>query len=357
MIEYVEYDDRTDPKRTVAGLTMMIDMHDIQWVVGPQTSHCTFAAQPISEAQHICMISGAAATPLTREGIKYFWSATGNVGIRAAALMPYYSDVLKVKTVSVVTENYAYALSMRTDGIYEFERKGVDIVFDELFESPTTDFSTIIARAKVPDPDVLYINASPARCILLVKQVYESGWPVQIISLTELISDDLFKVTGPAADGVMGMGGLDFHAIRKGDIPQNILDEMGTDIDWINRCADRWIEDYGEHMVRFAPYGSRFQWAYTEAFTRSGTVTDMDQFMSVFRGMEFDAPTWKMKVLPNQLFTTWIPISVYFESDSGADNFILLAVNKHVDDWMENWESVIVNDYKTIDQLRVERGY
>jgi hypothetical protein len=132
---------------------------------------------------------------------------------------------------------------------------------------------------------------------------------------------------------------------------------MGGDTEWLEEIAQRWTQDYGEHMIRMCYAGTRFLKAYKEGWERSGTVTDMDQFMSVFRGMEYKSPVWAMKVLPNQLFTTWIPVSVYFESETGADDFILLGISKHTDDWMENWEAVIVNEYKTIDELRVERGY
>ncbi|MDD5082573.1 MAG: ABC transporter substrate-binding protein [Dehalococcoidales bacterium] len=355
-IEYIEYDDRTDPKRTVAGLNMMADQYGIQWVVGPQTSHCTFAAEAISEPRKIAMISGAAATDLTRPGIKYFWSATGNVGIRAAALWPYYINVMKIKTISVITENYAYALSMRNDGISEIKKLGGQVVGDELFESLTTDFSTIIARIRQPNPDVLYVCASPAECILVVKQVYEAGWKVQIVSLTELISDDLFRVAGKAANGVMGMSGLDYFAYKKGLVPQPVLDKMGFDIDGYFNLTDRWVAKYGETNMNFANLGARFLQAYVEGFKRSGTVTDMDQFMTVFRGMEYNPPDWKMKVLPNQLFTTWIPVSVFYESTK-ADKYDLLAVSGHTDDFMKNWEAVTIKEYKTITEIRKERGY
>jgi hypothetical protein len=72
--------------------------------------------------------------------------------------------------------------------------------------------------------------------------------------------------------------------------------------------------------------------------------------------MEFDSPAQKFKVLPNQLWTTFIPLSVYWESTK-ADKYDLLSISYHTDDMMENWSTEIVKEYKTITELRQERGY
>jgi len=184
-INLIEYDDRTDTKRAVAGLTMLKDIYDIKMVLGPFTSPTTLAAQPIAETRKIILLSTGSATETTRPTIRWTFVNTTPHSYRAIFFSKYYCGELGVKTAAIMTENNATYLSIKQGADEFWPKNGATIVANELFEMGTTDFSTTIARIRQKNPDVLHINAIPASSILITKQVYEAGWHVQIVSYVD----------------------------------------------------------------------------------------------------------------------------------------------------------------------------
>jgi hypothetical protein len=62
-------------------------------------------------------------------------------------------------------------------------------------------------------------------------------------------------------------------------------------------------------------------------------------------------------MLPVHHYNAYSPISVFFQSDKGADNFKILAVASHTDDYMEEWEIDIAEEYEKIPEIRARRDY
>jgi len=108
IIETVEYDNRNDPKRSAAGITMLKDVHDIDMIIGSFSSQCTLASQPIAEERHILQINAGASVMVTRPGLKWSWSLAQSTDHRALATVPYLANVMEAKSVAMITENEAF---------------------------------------------------------------------------------------------------------------------------------------------------------------------------------------------------------------------------------------------------------
>ncbi|MDD5082788.1 MAG: ABC transporter substrate-binding protein [Dehalococcoidales bacterium] len=361
-IELVGYDGRTDPKRAVAGINYLYEVEGIKMIIGTMTSPEQFACQPISEAAHIIMIGGHAADELTQPGIKYTWATSDSQSNRARATLGYYCKIMKAKRVAMLIENYASMVSLQTGALTvfeEFKKEGVDtqLVANELFESNVTDFSTIIARLKTSDPDIIYLGAHPGVCVLVVKQLYEAGWPVIVTSATELISKDTFVVGGKAANELFGIAGIDYFAFRDGKITKEVADAMGTNVDWYMATAQSYMKDYPESDTRFATSCYTHLNSFVNCMIRSGTADDAVKMRDTYEGMEFMDVSGIRKLTANHRVTSYMPVSVYFESATGADNGKLLAVFTHTDNWQTKWEAIYQAPYDTFPGIRERRGY
>jgi len=236
------------------------------------------------------------------------------------------------------------------------DRAEVEIVADEQFEIEVKDYATIITRLKKDDPDILFISSSPTNSILIVKQIYEMGWNVVIGSTCDVISDDLFRVTGPAADGVFASISLSYWAYKKEIVPQSLMDAMGTDYEWYMEVADSYIADYTDANMQFALWNYDILLSFVECMKQSGTVDDIDKLHKTMLTLEFDAPSQHFRMLPVHKYQAFSPVFVYFESDK-ADNFKIVAVAIHTDDYMKVWEVAISEEYPKIPELRASRGY
>ena len=156
------------------------------------------------------------------------------------------AQVLQAKTVSIVTENAAYTLSLREQVVPQLESFGIEILSDDLVESEVKDFSIVIARARQHDPDVLIMLLQTGSIVLMVKQAYEAGWPVIIAGGPELANDELFRVAGPACDEliVAGSASFTYYQLVGGQMPQETLDEIGADVEEIEWIADHFKANY-----------------------------------------------------------------------------------------------------------------
>jgi len=317
-IDLVQYDDRTDTKRSVAGLTMMRDLYDIRMIMGPFTSPTTLADQPVAEASHIIFITTGSATEITRPGIEWTWGNTIPHSYRARFMNKYYVNEMGAKTVAVLTENNATYLSIKQGSDVYWAKYGATVVANDLFEMGTTDFSTIIARLRRLNPDVLHVNTIPASSILIVKQCYEAGWHVQIVSYVDVVSDDLFRSAGPAAEGVMGSLNLGYWGLKNNQWPQSVLDANKVDVPWYMQVSDAYIADWTNANIAFATTYYTHLNTYIHAMQKAGTTTDIEAIHTAMYGLEFQDPNRWVRVLPNHHLSQFTSVAVFHQSALGA---------------------------------------
>ena len=356
-IKLIEYDSRNDPKRGVAGMTMLKDMYDIKMVIGSFSSQCTLATQPIVEARHILQINAGASTVVTRPGLRWSWSMAQSTDYRAYASVPYWANVLGAKSVGMITENEAFCLSGRDSFKAQFEKYGVQVVADEVYESNVQDYSTIHARIRQKDPDILFINGVAGNNIINTKQVRQSGWEVMIVGQIDLVTDQFFVAAGHAANEVSAMGSFNYWDYKAGRVPEKMITMMGTDMDLYYKVSESYKAQYGENQMGASNNGYMEVSAFVEAMKKAGTVDDEDVLRDNFEGLEWQDSMKINKILLNHRMKTYIPIYVYFESTVGADKRQIVGFSYHTDDMQEQWVSEKVADWKTIEQLRSERGY
>lgn len=358
-IDVIEYDNRTDPKRAVAGQLWMKDIYDIKMIMGPSGTAQMMPCQSVSEASHILHLTVASAEDVVRPGIKYSFVCVANARMKMAALAATLADVLETKTVGILTENYAYALDCRRQFTDEIKnRQGVQILGDEIVDSGTTDFSTPIARLRTKNPDVLLVFANASPTILIVKQIYEAGWHVVLAGPGELASDELFRVCGPAAEGVIAAeASLGYWQLTGGSLPNQTLEELGVDVPELRRIAARFVQKYQPNGLAYSFIGHSYLISLVECMQKAGTVDDGQQLRDSLLGMQWEDPMGRKQTLPTQRWNAQIPVAVYHQSSVGADKYDLLSWVTHTDEWQQNWVTHQIQGYKKIPGLRAERKY
>jgi ABC-type branched-subunit amino acid transport system substrate-binding protein len=357
-IKIIEYDDRTDSKRAVAGVTMLKDMYDINMLCGPFGSAMVLPAQPIIETRHILETNNAAAEEATRESIKWCWTYTAKTSWRALAFIPYLAQVMQVKTLGILTENEAFCLDQRVSMLAECAKQGIQIVSDQNYATGTTDFSTSIARARLANPDVMFVNGPSGSNIVIVRQIGESGWKVQIVGSNDLIGDDQFRTNGAAANELLAFSTFNYYAYKGGLVPENVRQMMGTDQDLLMKVVEYYGAQYGD-QARLGSGLTGYRWisSFVECMKKAGTVDDAQKLRDTYEGMEWQDGMMLNKALSNHSVRTYIPVEIFYESKTGADKFKILGVSTPIDDTMTVWKSTVAQAYPTISEIRAKRGY
>jgi len=356
-IELIEYDDRTDTKRAALGATYLIDQHGIKCIIGPFSSPSTLAAQPIGQLNKVLNITWSVADDTTRPEMTYTWSQAMAGKCTGLSESSFHKQVLEAKTAAIVTENEAYTLSVRKAMVENWEKLGIEVVSDDVFEGDVKDFSTVIARARASDPDFLYINGKMQSGILIVGQLYQAGWNVQKCGNVDTTQDDQFAVNGPAAEGILNSSGFGtYWAFEKGQIAQGAMDEMGSNLDLILEQGDFFIDMWGEaHLVRMF-YGWNGFRGYINAMMKAGTVTDGPAIRDAMEGLVWEDAQKRFRNLPNHRVVTYLGMSHWHESDK-ADNFDILGFSYHTDDNQDIWKWEMYQEFPNVTELRETLGY
>ncbi len=200
-VEFVEWDERMDPKMAVAGAHKLMDEHNIKVIIGPIISASVEAVQPITEPKHVILVTFASSEQIIRPGIKYTFRACPDNRMMAAVPATYWRE-MGIKNLAFIIENEAGPLSAEKYSHQIFEELGGKVVATEHFEVQTTDFTTQLAKLKAKNPDALFLAGSPEASALIIKQTREIGWPVQTLGDGEGPTGPAFwKIAGPALEG------------------------------------------------------------------------------------------------------------------------------------------------------------
>src|SRR5260370_8802076 len=82
-------------------------------------------------------------------------------------------------------------------------KKGLKEVFFEEISQGDTDFSPLIARLKQAGVVAVYFGGYQAEAALLVRQAQGQGLGAQFVAGDALVTDEFWKASGPAGEGVL----------------------------------------------------------------------------------------------------------------------------------------------------------
>ena len=233
---------------------------------------------------------------------------------------------------------------------------GIEVVSDEAFEGTVKDFSTVIARAREPDPDFVYVNGKMQSGILILGQLYQSGWNVLRCGNVDFTQDDQFAVNGPAAEGIINATFSTYWAFKEGRMPEGAIDRMGADVDLIVKQGDYFIERWGEaHLVRMF-YGWNGLRGYINAMIKAGSVDDGPAIRDAMEELVWKDAQKSFRNLPNHRVVTYLGMSQFHESNK-ADKYDILGMSYHTDDNQDNWTWEIYGEFPTCAEWRKTLGY
>src|SRR5262249_35985865 len=65
------------------------------------------------------------------------------------------------------------------------------------------DFSVLITKMKEEGIDVIYYGGYPTEAGLIVRQARDQGFKAQFIGTSSLVTEDYWKISGPAGEGTL----------------------------------------------------------------------------------------------------------------------------------------------------------
>ena len=202
-LRIVEADNKSEPSESGNAATKLVTQNKLIGFVGPATSGCTMAAEPIVTANKLPSVAPTA----TADAIT-FDAKAGKVRqfiFRACFIDPFQGKVmaafadnkLKVKNVAIYRDNSSdYSKGLAEAFKQNFKGK---IVAEEAYLAKDMDFKAGLTKLKATNPDAIYIPGYYEEVGKIVKQAREIGLEVPMMGGDGWDSPKLIEIAGKAA--------------------------------------------------------------------------------------------------------------------------------------------------------------
>ncbi len=206
MLEPVYEDSRCNAKDGNAAAQKLVNIDKVKVIIGGACSGETLGAAPITEAYKVVLISPSATSPdVTKAGDFVFRVAPSDAYAGIVAANYAYTN-MEARKAAIISESTDYAQGLRKVFKENFEKLGGKVVSDETYNPEDTDFRTQVTKVKSAEPDVVYLlPQAPAKGILLIKQIKESGLNVQLLTAEVLTGRNVAAENGKDMEGLVGI--------------------------------------------------------------------------------------------------------------------------------------------------------
>jgi branched-chain amino acid transport system substrate-binding protein len=176
-IKHIMGDDAMDPAQGVNVAQRFVADNVMYGVIGPPMSHIAEATLKIYGRANLACITTAASKPdLTEQGYTHFFRVNARNDAHGWNCALFMKRYLKAKKVAVLNEKVAYCENMATETIKGLRKLGISDIMQDTIVGGSKDFSAVLTKVKVFNPDVLFCiaTAAPDQAIG-VRQMKELG--------------------------------------------------------------------------------------------------------------------------------------------------------------------------------------
>jgi len=176
-IKHIMGDDAMDPAQGVNVAHKFVADKLMYGVIGPPMSHIAQATLKIYGNADLACITTAASKPnLTEQGYKHFFRVNARNDAHGWNCALFMKKYLKAKKVAILNEKVAYCENMASETIKGLKKLGITDLMQDTIVAGSKDFSAVLTKVKVFNPDVLFFiaTAAPDQAIG-VRQMKELG--------------------------------------------------------------------------------------------------------------------------------------------------------------------------------------
>ncbi|MGZ5251550.1 MAG: ABC transporter substrate-binding protein [Caldimonas sp.] len=204
-VEYIVYDDGSDPTQSVALVKKLLTEQKVDAIIGPSGSpNAMGTIQFIAEAKTPMLAPvGTPAVVLPMDDQKrWVFKTTQNDDLISQALVSHMAKH-GVKTVGFIGLSDAYGESWYRTFVPMAEKAGIKLVANERFAR--SDQSVIGQAAKIiaANPDAVLVGAAGGPTVLPHTTLVERGYKGQIYQTHGAATPDFVRLGGKAVEGTV----------------------------------------------------------------------------------------------------------------------------------------------------------
>ncbi len=204
-IEFVLYDDQSQPATGVRLYEKLITQDKVDAVLGPYSSAITEAVANVTEKYKLPMVAPmAATTSIFKKGRKFVFMVQSPAEVYLEGLLDL-AATKGLRTVAFLNEDTLFPKASVQGAVELAKKKGLQVVFVEAYPKGNTDFSAILTKLKAVKPDVLGAATYFDDAVAITRQMKELDVNPKMYGVT--VGGDLpkfYELLGRNAELVYG---------------------------------------------------------------------------------------------------------------------------------------------------------
>ena len=198
----VSYDDQSSPEEAVNCVNKMIEVDQVDAIVGSLHSGNIQAVGDIVEQAGIPMMGSGTSPQWLQKGWTYLFRDTINTYYTSLAAIDA-CDTLNIKSIGIFHSQDEYGKNGKDNMISLCEEHGIDVIDVESMTPGDSDFTAQVANLKNAGADATYIIATTDNLPAMVKQLRAGGVDSYVIGEQSLGAPEVKEVAGASADGLV----------------------------------------------------------------------------------------------------------------------------------------------------------
>jgi len=281
-VELIIEDDTGEPSVGIAACEKLLTRDKVVALIGGYSSTITFAQMnAIQRLEPFVAWVGASSTNVEHNfGPKRWffhyhpWDYDRQSTVRDFLL----SISPRPKTMAIAYEDGIYGTTSRDYAVKYLKERGFEIVFDERFKSGSPDFTPMLTKIKMVNPDIFYWVAYAGDTTLIMKQAKEIDFNPKLFLSVAINFPQYKESLGATGDYVAGVDvwipGMKLPAAVK----------------WMERFKKAYP---GRTPEYWAPLAYTNLMTVVEAIRRAGS-TDKEKLIAAMEKTDYDSPLGKI---------------------------------------------------------------
>jgi branched-chain amino acid transport system substrate-binding protein len=271
-------DDKLDLKLARLAAEKMVHQNKVRFLIGPLSDPTISAAQVVTDPAKIIGFHYGFSKELY--GPKHPYSFFGMIASYQSAplIYKYIMDTYGVKTISMVSENDAFWIYLKDREVEVAKESGLQVlVSDALWEKGTTDYSPIMSKAMVGNPDAIDLTVAGAGATAqMVKTLRQLGYKGVIMHVVAGDEKVFNEIGGKYMDGFLCVGGATTAESR--------TKEMEKFMEKYIKVAGEWNDEVATKLYTMEMLRATIQTAGAKA------LTDSDAFLEAVPKVAYKNP-------------------------------------------------------------------
>ncbi|WP_020409234.1 branched-chain amino acid ABC transporter substrate-binding protein [Hahella ganghwensis] len=202
MLEAIEYDDACEPKQAVAVANKVVN-DGLQFVVGHLCSSSTQPATDVYEDEGVLAVTCSTNPTITERGHQYIFRTIGLDSAQGPTAAKYIAEELKPNRVAIIHDKQQYGEGIASAVKASLDTAGVKVVAFEGVTVGDKDFSSLIAKLKKDNVDLVYYGGYHPELGQILRQSQASGFNPQFMGPEAVGNKEISAIAGEASEGLI----------------------------------------------------------------------------------------------------------------------------------------------------------